>query len=483
MVNKLLPLLDHLYIFQNFEYEPITFLKWFFDNLFKRNLQKKHKLSLTIKAWLLLLLAVILQVFFVISYALLTIPENLFFIPFYILAYLFTQFFSPVFLVLAWIILYPLEAYQKNKITTAAREKLSKLPNLQVIAITGSFAKTSTKEALYTLLWKDFRVVKTPKSFNTEVSIARSILSDVKENTEVFIVEMDAYHPGEIRKLANLVKPTMGVITSIAPQHLERFGSMEKLAKTQFELGESLPEDGLLILNSDSEWILKLEDQYQQNEQSSFASQNKCFYGDREEDQFKARNIKQTQDSLNFEMRTPQGITQISLPLFGEHHTINFLAAAAVAQNLGVSLKKIQQRAGWILPTPHRLEVKKQGELTIIDNTYNTNPVASKSSLSLLKSLDGKHKVLITPGLVELGKEHEAGNMEFAKNASEVADEIVIVGEFAKKELLKGFHEAEYPREKIHLAKSTGEALQLLPSLTKPETVVLLENDLPDQYF
>jgi UDP-N-acetylmuramoyl-tripeptide--D-alanyl-D-alanine ligase len=477
-MNKLLPLLDHLYIFQNFEYEPIPFLKWFIKNPLKRDLQKKHQLDFTLKAVSLIFIAVFLQIILAtfLGYFVFNNP-----IIYLLLITLFLAL-SPLFLVTGWVILYPIESYRKRKIISAAKEKLKNLPDLQVVAITGSFAKTSTKDILYTLLWKDFRVVKTPKSFNTEISIARSILSDLKKNTEIFLVEMDAYHPGEINKLASLVTPDIGVITSIAPQHLERFGSMEKLAKTQFELAEALTpgerdNNSLLVLNGSNEWIIKLEENYQQN---------KLFFGENLKNDNKkslyATNIKQTPGGILFNMHTPIGIAQINLPLYGEHHIQNFLAASAAAINLGASLKTIQQRANWVLPTPHRLEVKKQGQITIIDNTYNTNPLASKASLEVLKNFPGTQKILITPGLVELGDKAGEENEIFIKNAASVAHQIIIVGQNAKKYLVNGLKEVNYPENQIVFAKSTNEAINLLPHYTRPNAVVLLENDLPDQY-
>jgi UDP-N-acetylmuramoyl-tripeptide--D-alanyl-D-alanine ligase len=470
MIKILIPILDHLYIFQALEYEPITFLKWFVTYPFKRNLQRKHKLILTPKALVILILALFLEITESL-YLSQTLISSFWASP---LIFLLLQLIGPIYLVIAWIIFYPFESYQKNQILKKAKQKLANLPNLKVVAITGSFAKTSTKDILYTLLWKDLRVVKTPKSYNTEVSIARSILADLKDNTEIFLVEMDAYHRGDIKKLSSLAKPDLAIITAIAPQHLERFGSMETLAKTQFEITENLKEDGLLILNSQNEWTMKLEEGYELN---------KCFIGEREEDLFQAKKIKNTPNGTEFELKNPLGQTKINLPLIGTHHITNFLLATAVAQSLGLSLNQINQRATQILPTSHRLEIRKSGQVTLIDNTYNTNPLASRASLDVLKVYPGKLKILITPGLVELGKEHYKENKAFATEAAKVADLIIIVGKNAKKPLMQGLKEAEFNKEKIIQTKTTKEALNMLPSLTQGETVVLLENDLPDQYF
>ncbi|MDO8429155.1 MAG: UDP-N-acetylmuramoyl-tripeptide--D-alanyl-D-alanine ligase [Candidatus Daviesbacteria bacterium] len=498
ILPKIFPLFDHLYILQSLEYDLIGFLKWWIKNPLARNLQRKHRLELTTKAKLLLFLSTLRLIGDVVVLSWL-LTDSLLLTPITIIV---LAFFSPIYLGLAQIILLPFDWYQKNKIIRAAEVKISTFKNLKKVAIVGSFAKTSTKEMLYTLLWKKYRVVKTPKSYNTQLSVARSVLSDLKDNTEIFLIEMDAYKEGEIDKLAKMVKPQLAVITSIAPQHLERFGSMEKLAKTQFEIAPNLPEDGTLFLNSEDEWSTKLAQSSKHKAPASTSrrrgEQSVITYGFNQDDNFCATDIKQSLEGLQFNLQlqflnvvknqdlilAPNSKLPITLPLFGEHHIINFLAAASIAHTLGLTLEEIQQRALKILPTPHRLEIKKQGQLTIIDNSYNTNPVSSRAALKLLRDYPGKQKILITPGLVELGGEqHQVENIKFAKSASQVADYIIIVGNNAREHLLKGLSEANYPKDKIHLAKTLNDGLSFLNTIAKPDAVVLLENDLPDQYF
>ena len=393
---KIFPIIDHLYIFQILEYDPRQFIKWFLKYPHKRNLQKKHRLQWTNKIKLLFLLTllwIIISIY--ITGALLTL--------------LFIIFLSPVFIFLSYITYLPLEIYSKNKIMDKACQKLAGLPNLKIIAITGSYGKTSFKDMLYTLLWKKFRVVKTPKSFNTPMGLSQTILDYLKPNTRIFIAEIGAYKIGDIKKLTEFLRPIIGVITAIAPQHLDRFGSLENIKKAKFELFKSLPPGGVAIRG------LGLE------------------------------------------------------------------AASKIAKQLGMSPAEIKERIKWLQPTPHRQEIKKQGNMTIIDNTYNTNPESAKTSLKLLQETLGSQKILITPGLVELGKQHNKYNMEFAEEAAKVADIIIIVGEFAKKALLSGLK--NFPKEKIYTVASLSDAINLLSQIAKPNAVILLENDLPDQYF
>ncbi len=471
LFKTLFPLTDHLYIFQLLEYDNGDLAKWFFQYPFKRQLQRKHTLVLTSKALFLLLIAFFLLLFLSFASSL-TQFETVILIPLYFVMY---SVFSPIFLIFANLLFSPIERYSRNKLIKLAQRKQKSLKNLKTVAIVGSFAKTSTKNMLYTLLWKDFYTVKTPKSYNTAVSIARSFVRDVKETTQIYIVEMDAYHPGEIKELCKILKPDLGIITAIGAQHLERFGSMEKLAKTQFELAQALPKDGILFLNADDEWTTALYPEYDGIKQ--------VFFGKNEGRDVQVSDIKVLTNSTQFTLRIKNEKINIKLPLTGEHHAINFASAASIAYQLGLPLKTIQQRAEMVLPTEHRLEVKKTGHITIIDNSYNTNPTAARSSLKLLKETEGSEKIVITPGLVELGEQSDVENKLLGKEIAEVADMAIIVGEYAKDPIRSGLKEAEFPPEKTHFVKSTARALDLVYKNAKKDAVILIENDLPDQYF
>lgn len=470
ILSKIFPIIDHLYIYQILEYKSGEFLIWFLKNPFKRNLQKKHKLQWTQKAKLLAFFGITLLILdSVITSYLLTggFWLSLILLP-------VKSLYSLLFLIVSQILISPIEYYQKQKILTLAEEKLLRLKSLKVVAITGSFGKTSTKDILYTLLWKKYYAVKTPKSFNTPLGIAQTVLEDIKENTQIFICEVGAYKIGEIKKIASLIKPTIGIITAIAPQHLQKFGSLENIAKAKFELPQSLDNNGLAILNSNYQEIKEL---------ASTVKAKTIFYGT-QNDPFYATNIKSGIKETSFTIHTPKGETDIHIPLIGEHHVQNFLAATAAALQLGLTIPEIKERAKLLLPTPHRMEIKKIGNMILIDNSFNTNPKSAEASLSLLVSFKENRKIVITPGFVELGKEAAKTNQEFGHEIRCLADEVIIVGENAKKDLLEGMKDIySNPEEFVHFAKNTQEALVLAQELTQGvETVVLLENDLPDQY-
>lgn len=469
MFSKLFPLLDYLYIFQLLEYDRAGLLKWFFKNPLKRNLQKKDNLDFTFKIQLLAFLTSFIMLSFATLLALIFSGGSVFIL---LIIYILFESVSPIFIVLSSLLIEPLDFYLKYRITQKAKRKLNNLKNLKTVAVIGSYAKTSTKNMLYTLLWKDFYVVKTPKSFNTPVAIAKTILNDLKKTTEIFIVEMDAYKKGDIKNLCKIAKPDMAIITAIAPQHLERFGSIEKLTRAQFEVSQFL-SDGYLLLNSLDEMTMQFQNQF---------NTDKTFIGG-ELDKFRIENLKQLSSGLRFKLVLDEESANIELSLQGEHNAYNFLAAASIAYKLGLPAKTIEERARLILPTEHRLEIRQLGNLTLIDNSYNTNPKVVISSLRLLEE-EGKerYKILITPGLIEQGSNSETENKKFIGLAAKVADEIIIVGESFKEFLKTGLEEAKFPKEKIHFVKSTKSALELVNKAEQKNAVVLIENDLPDQY-
>lgn len=469
MFSKIFPLLDYLYIFQLLEYNRTDLLKWFLKNPLKRNLQKKNTLDFTLKIQMLAFIASFIMLALATLISLIFFSGNLLTL---VLIYILFESISPIFIVFSSLLISPLDSYSKYQITQKAKAKLNNLKDLKTIAIIGSYAKTSTKNMLYTLLWKDFFVVKTPKSFNTPVAISKTVLSDIKPTTQIFIVEMDAYHKGEIKNLCKIAEPDMAIITAIAPQHLERFGNIEKLAKAQFEVSQFLGK-GWLFLNSLDELTMQTHEPF---------ISNKVFFGG-ELDKFRIENVKSSARGVSFKLIFGKDAVAVDLPLPGEHNAYNFLAAAVIAFKLGLDPKAIASRAKLILPTEHRLEIREAGNLTIIDNSYNTNPKVVISSLKLLEETGkGSLKILITPGLIEQGNNAEAENKKFIKNAALVADEIIIVGESFKGFLKSGLDEARFPKNKTHYVKSTVKAMELTNTIARKGAVVLIENDLPDQY-
>src|SRR3989344_2944972 len=447
-LSKIFPFKDHLYVFQLMEYNSGSLLRWFMRNPWRRNIQKKHRLNWTVKARVILFvsLSFLLAEALLVAYLL---KNVMYVIPIFIIL---SQVF-PVYLIVAKLLLMPLDTYKKNKIVSSAKKKIDRLENLKVVAITGSF-------------------VKTPTSFNTKLGVSQTILEDIKENTDIFISEVGAYKRGEIAEIVRIIEPKIGIITALGPQHLERFGSLDNIVQAKFELIEGLDSRAMGILNKNYKELVSL------------ANGAKCkmlFYGSSDSD-FRASDIKVTLNGTSFLISTPKGTTDMHIPLIGEHHVYNFLAAAAAALELGLSLDEVKDRATKLLPTPHRLEVTKNGKYTLIDNSFNSNLESARSSFRLFASLDAPRKIIITPGLVELGRIAEVVNKDFIAAASKVADEIIIVGQSNKNYLEDGLKEAKFAPKAVHFADSTQKALILANEIAKKGSLVLIENDLPDQY-
>ncbi|PIS13960.1 hypothetical protein COT65_01510 [Candidatus Shapirobacteria bacterium CG09_land_8_20_14_0_10_47_13] len=279
---------------------------------------------------------------------------------------------------------------------------------LMTIGITGSWGKTTTRDKLAAILASKYKVYKTVGNNNTLMGVAKNILL-MPMGTEIFICEMGAYRPGEIKSICGLVHPQVGIITAIGPMHLERFGSLENIKKAKQELWDSLPSSGLRL-------------------------------GPKDEYLFKA----------------------------AQYFDIGKDSATVILASI---------------PTPpHRLEIKETNGLTIIDDAYNSNPEGFSLALGKLAKLSGHPKILVTPGMVELGKVQFSENQEAAQKAAKICDAIIVVGETNKDALLSGLKGLKDFKQK-YWAKSLSEAQDIISKFTKPGAIILFENDLPDQYF
>jgi len=355
-----------------------------------------------------------------------------------------------------------------------ARKRIAQHASMQVIGITGSFGKTSVKHFLSTVLSQSHHVLMTPESYNTPMGVTKTIRTQLQPTHEIFISEMGAKQKGDIKEICDIVHPKYGIITAIGEQHLETFKSLENVKKTKFELAESLPADGVAFLNLDDE---NVADQLRR-------SNLRCkvvTYGSRNPDtDYFAEEIGYSRNGTSFRVRRRDGTTQtFETALLGEHNIQNLLACIAVGDTLGVPLPKLAIHLRKVKPVKHRLELKKSGQLTILDDSFNSNPVGSKAALAVLAQMPEK-KILVTPGMIELGAKEYEYNYAFAEAAAKVCDHIILVGPKQTKPMQDALQAVGYTNYRV--AKHLQEALQWLPEMTNEHAVVLLENDLPDNY-
>lgn len=366
----------------------------------------------------------------------------------------------------------PLELIIKAVYLKRSRKKLQKMPNLIKIGITGSYGKTTTKHFLNVMLAKKYSVCMTPHSFNTPMGITKVILNYLKKDNEVLICEMGARNVGDIKYLCDLVKPKHGIITSVGSQHLSTFGSLENIAKTKNELVQAI-DDGLIVFNANSEGAVKLYENCQKNKLLSGVNKIKTFSN--------ITDIKVSSTGSEFTLNIENNLIKCKTKLVGKFYLENISMASSLAYKLGVSLQNISDAIYQLEPMPHRMEIINNNGLTILDDSYNCSVESSKAALETLSLFKG-NKIIITPGIVEMGEKENQVNYDFGVNIAKVCDKVIIVNQVNKEAIKEGLLDAGFNEEDILQAESLKHAQSLLPSLTKTGDVILFENDLPDNY-
>ena len=347
-----------------------------------------------------------------------------------------------------------------------AQRILAEDPELKIIGVTGSYGKTSVKFFLEKLLSVQYNVLVTPLNYNTTLGVVRTIRENLRPTHEVFVCEMGARNVGDIKEICDLVHPQMGVVTAIGPQHLESFKSIANVVKTKFELADSLPADGVFFGNMDDEEI--------RNRKVSVTT---VGYGTLRGD-YRAEDIRCDEHGLRFTVRGVEFETK----LLGKHNVQNITAAIAVANTLGIPLEKLRQPVRRLEAVEHRQQLRGSGNRLIIDDAYNSNPSGCRAALAVLGLFDAC-RILVTPGMVELGAKQAELNFEFGQEAAKACDYIVLVGKAQTQPIYDGIRDAGFDMEKVYVADGLNDALAKANSYpTDKKKVVLLENDLPDNY-
>lgn len=384
---------------------------------------------------------------------------------------------TPVLLIfivpLAHIINVPMENLIRKKYIKKAKQKLSQMPNLIKIGITGSYGKTTTKHILNVMLSKKYSVCMTPHSFNTPMGLTKVVLKYLKLNNQVLIAEMGARNVGDIKYLCDLIHPKHAIITAVGSQHLATFGSEENIAKTKNELVQSIT-DGYVVFNSNNQGAVKL---YQN------CNTEKFLAGINDDNAFcNITDIQVSSEGSTFVLNIDNQQVQCTTKLLGLHNLQDIAIAATMAYKVGVDIDLIAQAICELKPMSHRLEVIKNKRYTIIDNSYNSSIESSKAALDVLNLFSGGKKVIITPGIVEMGDKEYQANVDFGKNIAQVCDKVIIVNEVNKVAILDGLKQCNFDEKNIFTAENLSLATNMLPELTDVGDVVLFENDLPDNY-
>lgn len=401
------------------------------------------------------------------------------YLPQYCFTIAYALLIVPFVLLVANLINKPLEAYISRWYYNDAKRILRSMPNLKIIGVTGSFGKTSTKHYLYRILSEKYNVLMTPGNFNTTLGVVRTIREYLKPHHEVFIVEMGAKQTGDIKEICDLVHPTIGIVTAVGEMHLETFHTIDNIFRTKFELIEALPQDGMGVINLDSEVIAQAKVHRHSNTIS--------YSVEHAEADYRAVEVKYSARQTSFSVDCRGDIREgYSTHLAGRGNILNLLAAIAVADKLNVS-EALQKRAiRQIEQIEHRLNVRHTaGGVAIIDDAYNSNPAGAKMALEVLKEFErpaGARAIVVTPGFVELGERQATLNTELGRQIAHSCDIAIVVNRTNREAIVKGIESEGFAKENLLIADSFAEATTLLTPILRSGDVVLYENDLPDSF-
>ncbi len=336
--------------------------------------------------------------------------------------------------------------------------------DVRVIGVTGSIGKTTTKEAIYSVLSTSYPTLRNEENLNNEIGLPLALLGLEKSHTKV-VLEMGMYGLGEIARLAAIALPQVGVVTNVSHSHLERLGSLERIAQAKAELVRALPPEGTAILNGDDPRVKAM---------AGVAKADILYYGlgadcDLRASQIESRGL----DGIRLRMHYGHESVYVKLPLLGRHSVHTALAAAAVG---------VTERQPWGSIVAGLRDIAVQLRLiatpgvkgsTIIDDSYNASPASTLAALNLLAELKGR-KIAVLGDMLELGSYEEEGHRKVGRRVPEVTDRLVTVGTLAamigREAIAIGMD-----KQDVFLAKDNQEAIHFLKTLVSPGDLILVK--------
>jgi UDP-N-acetylmuramoyl-tripeptide--D-alanyl-D-alanine ligase len=377
---------------------------------------------------------------------------------------------APLLVDLALVVMKGPEARLLRPYVQQATQRLASVKP-RIVAITGSYGKTTTKGYVAHLAAGSTSVVASPASFNNTAGLARAINDHLATGTKVFVAEMGTYGLGEIAAMCAWATPEIGVITAVGPVHLERMGSLERIARAKAEI---LERAQVAILNIDFPLLADLAQKAQDSGRIVWRCSSKSAEAD--------VSVLPEHGKLHVRTSHLRGEMDLLVAAGPEVEPGNVACAVAAALSLGIPGEIVAARLA-DLPSPaHRRNASQSSNgVDVIDDTYNSNPAGAGAAVALLGVLaspDGQ-KVVVTPGMVELGHIQAAENASFAAGAAEVATQLVVVGRTNARSLLMGASSAGLPTRR---ARNLAQAVSWVSAHLGPGDAVLYENDLPDHY-
>lgn len=438
------------------------------QNNFKTNYKIKIKFQLTKRALRVVVLVSLIQ-FCLVFVALYCINQ----IEFILLFVLSLLIFSNVIVGVGNAILIPFEKCVQLRFKLRAKKKLLQNKNLIKIGITGSYGKTSTKNFLKVILEEKFSVCATPSSYNTPMGITKSVLEYLNFTHEIFIAEMGAKQVGDIQELCNIVEPSIGIVTAVGQQHLETFKNIEKVKQAKFELVKNIEDKGFLVLNGENEICCEFSEKTNCKKSIVGLNSNLDVY---------AKNIKMDLNGMHFDLFLKKQYINCKTEVLGIKNLQNILCCVAVANYLGLTLEEIKSGIEKLKPIEHRLQILKVDEnLTIIDDSFSGNIEGARQALEILTKFKC-FKIVITPGIVELGEKQVYFNEEFGAQLAKCADIIVLVNQTNRNSILRGISKTDFNLKNILTIDSISQLTQILIKFANKKRVILFYNDLPDNF-
>lgn len=459
-----------VYMLQASEYNIRDYLTWYHKTKDFFHVERRKKFVKTAKGLLLLMIG------WAIVFALIGLAVSILWIgasPFKYIFVLAIVFLSPYFLayglvvpllIIKIIIQLPVEYLIINRV----RKKL-KAHNAIKIGIAGSFGKTTMREILKTVLSEGKKVAAPPHSYNTLLGISQFIKT-LKGDEEILIFELGEYYPGDVKKLCNLVQPSMGVITGVNEAHLQKFKSLERTVKTIYELADYLGGKPVYV-NSENDLARKN------------ARSGHIVYDRRRVENWKIENPKTDLTGTSFILTRNGTKLELKSALLGLHQIGPLAASAEIALNLGLSFDQVRDGISKTKPFDHRLEPKTDNAGVItLDDSYNGNPDGVKAVIEFLASLKDCRRFYVTPGLVEMGLRTEEIHKQIGKQLAKASiEKVILIKNSVTSYIEEGLKEEKYQGEILWFNDALT-AFASLPHLTVKGDVVLLQNDWPDQY-
>lgn len=429
----------------------------------------KHSLVFTKRVWRLFVTELVLMIVIALLFSCCELRA----LAFVVVA--FAAFSYVITIVTNWL-LKPVESFINRGYYKDAKRILSQMPDMKIIGITGSYGKTSTKHYLNRILSEHYSVLMTPGSYNTPMGVIRTVREMLQPYNEVFIVEMGAKNVGDIKEICDLVHPHMGLISAVGPQHLESFKTIENVQSTKFELIDSLPADGFAVLNNDFEYVAN---RHVANVEVKRYAVNSAISAD-----YHAEDVKYSVTGTTFTIVGEGKHLELTTKLVGECNISNLMGAVILAMKLGVPEQKIKYAVSKIAQVEHRLNIKRTpGGVIIIDDAFNSNPDGSRMALDVLGSMTSGKRIVITPGMIELGDKQEFYNSKFGEHIAETCDIAIIVGKYNRDAIVNGIKSKGWNEgEKLIIVDTFQEAQSKMISIAQAGDIVLYENDLPDTF-